>query len=353
MTVTVNNAAAGGGGGGLALTAAQASAGATGVVASDSAGNGYKQDGSAFSGGGSSAWGSITGTLASQTDLATALNGKLATTAIPSTNAPLAGDGSGNAIAAPSTSVGQPVVGVLTQPFGIAPSGATIGASGGALTLTTAFTETYGPAGAIPYDGIWLWFAAGDTDTGSLAGFYWTVMTSGTAGQVFNNYLAPGNNALNRPPVTPVAYTTNVGKVGTAGTTAQILGWLTPSMAIGYLGPNGQVELEMSMRSNISAGTKTLQPKFSGSNLGVITAVSSASSSTVNMTILIFNKNNATRQGALIKATTGTVPITTAPTGTAFNTGTTVSNVGVDIRLATATDWIVCQYISVKAWPAA
>lgn len=247
--------------------------------------------------------------------------------------------------------VGAPIFAVSNQPWGIAPSGATIGANGGALTLTTALIETYGPTGGIPYDGVWLWFEAAATDTGSLAGFYWCVMTSTTAGTVYNNYLAAGNAGLNKPPTTPTLYTTNAGKVGTTGTTSQILGWIPGSIPAGYLGANGFVEIEMSMRSNSSAGSKQLQPKFGGSNTGAA-APSSTTSTVIDQTNRIFNKNNAARQGSTVKCGTGTISLTLTPAGGTANTANATA-IGLDLKLATATDWVICQFAAIKAWPAA
>lgn len=246
--------------------------------------------------------------------------------------------------------VAAPVFAVSNQPWGIPSSGAVIGANGGALTLGTAFIETYGPTGATPFDGIWLKFNAGEVDTGSAADFWWVVMTSTTAGTVYNNHLPPGSAGLNKPPTTPTLFTTNVGTGATTGSTAQTLGWLL-SLAGGTLGANGSFELEMSMRSNVSAGSKQLQPKFGGANVGAA-AQSTAASSVVDQTVRYFNKNNASRQGSTVKSSTATASLTLAPTGSAVNTAA-ATTIGLDLKLATATDWVVCQFAAVKIWPAA
>jgi hypothetical protein len=246
--------------------------------------------------------------------------------------------------------VGAPIFFVSTQPFGIAPGSSIVGASGAAFTAGTAFLETYGPTGAIPYDGIWLYFTAGAIDTGSAAGFYWVVMTSTTAGTIYNNFLSPGNSGLNKPPTTPTAFTTNSGNGATTGTTLQTLGLLI-TLAAGTLGANGTFEIEQSLRSNSSAGSKSFQTKFGGSNFG-FGATSSTTSTVVDATMRAFNANNASRQRAVLKSTTGTPSLTAAPANGAVNTAN-ATTIGLDLKLGTATDWVVCQYISIKIWPAA
>lgn len=242
-----------------------------------------------------------------------------------------------------------PVLFVCTQPFGIAPSGSTIGANGAAFTAGTAFIETYGPTGGIPYDGIWLYFPAAAIDTASLAGFYWVVMTSTTAGTIYQERIAAGSSTLNTKSATATPFTTNAGSTN-AGTTSQILGLLV-NLAADYLGANGTFEIEQSLRSNASAGSKSFQPKFGGSNFGS-GAASTTTSSVVDAVTRGYNANNKTRQRGVVKTTTGTPSLTLAPANGSVNT-VNATTIGLDLKLATATDWIVCHYCAIKIWPAA
>jgi hypothetical protein len=247
------------------------------------------------------------------------------------------------------TDVGAPIFYVCTQPFGIAPSGSTIGANGAAFTAGTAFIETYGPTGGIPYDGIWLYFPAAAIDTASLAGFYWVVMTSTTAGTIYQERIAAGSSALNTKSATATAFTTNAGSTN-AGTTSQTLGLLV-NLTADYLGANGTFEIEQNMRSNASAGSKTFQPKLGGSNFGA-GAASTATSSTVDAVFRGYNANNKSRQRGVMKSTTGTPSLTIAPANGTINT-VNATTIGLDLKLATATDWVVCHYCAIKIWPAA
>lgn len=252
--------------------------------------------------------------------------------------------------------VGAPITAILNQPIGLPPSGSTVGANGGALTIATAFLETYGPTGATPYDGIWLKFNTGEVYAASPAGFYWCVMTSVTAGTVYQEFLAAGSSALNKPPAQATPFTTNAGST-TTGTTAQILGWTIPTaVPVGYIGANGVVEYSFSQRSNASAGAKTIQPKMIANAVGgnVGTALVSTSTSTnVEMTGEIYNKNNASRQSWRVKSTTSTVSVTLAPGTSAAPTAGFTTSLGFDLKTATATDWVVCQFATFKVFPVA
>lgn len=75
-------------------------------------------------------------------------------------------------------------------PIGIAPTGTM--AANGAITLGTALNTTYS-------GGLWLYLPAGAAYAGSLAGFYWTVMSSTTLGTVYNNTYTPGTDPVDIP----------------------------------------------------------------------------------------------------------------------------------------------------------
>ena len=84
-------------------------------------------------------------------------------------------------------------------PFGI-PSSGSVG-NNGALTLTTAFPRIFSR-------GIYLYFPAGAISSGSAAGLYWTVMSSTTAGTIYNNLYSPSSTTVPSSVASPTAFST-------------------------------------------------------------------------------------------------------------------------------------------------
>ena len=145
----------------------------------------------------------------------------------------------------------QLIIGSNT-PVGIAPSG-TIAANG-ALTLGTALGKAY-------LGGIWLAFPAGAVFSGSAAGVYWCVMTTTTAGTVFNNTLAAGSVPV--VPTAPVAVV-DAGPGAYTGITTTMTNIAAFSVPGGSLGPNGQLRIATEFSYNTAAGTKTYAASLGG-----------------------------------------------------------------------------------------
>jgi hypothetical protein len=146
-------------------------------------------------------------------------------------------------------------------PHGIAPSGTV--ATNGTYTSGTALPQIYGAA-ALPAasfsspvsgnagGGAYLYYPA--TAFATLpAGFYWTVFTSTTVGQVYS--AGPGSGLVTG---------SNAGFTG--ATTAQAA--VTLNMpANGMGGPNGTGRLKVNASTNNSAGAKTVSATFGGQTL--------------------------------------------------------------------------------------
>ena len=325
MAATTNSAATGIGGG-ISLTAAQVSAGATGVIASDSSGNAYKQDGTAFTGGGGT---------------------------IPSTSNVLKGNGSGGVLAATPgtdyvtgaglTAAVAPLPSVLLQSgvlLGIAPSACAVSVNGATLTwsVASALLDTYS-------NGIWLYFVAGSIDAAQVAGFYWVVMSSLTTGQIFQNTYTPGSTPFT-PPVSPTPYTTNSGNASTTGTTSTVLAY-SATVPANSMGANGAVRYRASLRNNNSAGAKTIFPYWGGATgSNPITAVTTAVNSAAQVTI--FNAGATSRQSYYIDINTSS---SGAFTDFAVNT-TSSTTAGFAVKLGAATDWLVVRFASLEIAPA-
>jgi hypothetical protein len=133
------------------------------------------------------------------------------------------------------------------------PSSGTVGANG-ALSGITAFPTTYS-------GGIWLYFPAGAVYAGSVAGSYWTVMSSTTAGTVYNNKLTiPG-------PLTPPASPTPVVDAGpgaytqTTATNISVFGVTVPG---GAMGNNGEIFIRKMGVCFNSAGNKVVDSRING-----------------------------------------------------------------------------------------
>lgn len=322
MAVSTNGNATGTGSG-LSLTAAQVAAGATGVIGSDTSGNAYKQDGTAFSGGGSTTYAGLT---------------DAATVNLPTVNTPLA-----TALAAKATTASVAALpSTLVQcgiAIGIAPAACVVAANGATLVMPTGipFLETYNTPG------LWLYFTAGAIDTAQIAGFYWVVMSSTTAGQIYQNTYTPGTNSFSVPgTLTP--YTANSGNAATTGTTTQIT-TLQNALAAGVLGANGALRYRGSLRSNNSAGSKNLFFAIGATFTSYIANTTTTLSANV---LTCFNVGAANSQNYSLDTNAGSSGVAG---NFSINTAA-ASTAGFALKLATATDWCVQRYSSIELIPA-
>lgn len=212
-------------------------------------------------------------------------------------------------------------------PIGI-PSSGTMGANG-AVTLTTAMP--------IIYTRIFLYFPAGKVASGSAAGFYPTVMSSTTVGQVFNVASPLAGGALAWPGVLtavvdagPGAYTQD-----TAIKTA-----FTVSIPANVMGPNGSLTFEYLGSHNNSAGTKTPTVTWEAT-----TVLSGALTTTLGLNMLrtFWNRSVTNAQIALANGTGNSFgTLTVAPALTAIDT-TAITTFTFKLTLAVATDQIICE----------
>lgn len=132
--------------------------------------------------------------------------------------------------------------------FCIPPSGTM--AANGAVTFGTAMANTYSM-------GMWTFFPAGAVYAGSVAGFYWTVMSSTTVGQVFDTRYVPGlAGSSYEIPSAPVPITL-AGPGAFTGPTSTItaISFIVPG---GLMGRHGGMEIEFMVTLNNTAGTKTV-----------------------------------------------------------------------------------------------
>lgn len=217
-------------------------------------------------------------------------------------------------------------------PTGIAPSGS-VGANG-ALTLGTSLILTYGPTGVS--SGIWLYFPQSAVYGGSIAGSYWCVMTSGTAGTVYNNiYIPPGDNF---PPSTLVSIV-DPGPGNYTGVTSEVVvyGTVVPGTA---MGTTGVLESFHLISANNNANVKTARVRFGGISGTIFESLPLANTRTSTSLTHILNRNSASFQvgsPAVGFGNSASGPVTS-------NIDTSQDQQFVTtLQLATATDFIISE----------
>lgn len=219
-------------------------------------------------------------------------------------------------------------------PVGI-PSSGSIG-NNGALTVTTAFPVTY--------TGIYLYFPANAISSGSAAGLYWTVMSSTTAGTIYNNTYTSGDPTA---PLTLTSFVTT-GPGAYTQTTAEVT--LRSNMGVTTLmGPTGRFMLLELFSIPTNANTKTLKNKY-----GSTTFLNQTP--TTNLVFraepMVINSSITTQ---LFPAATSGLSYGSGFSGTAFGTG--AENTATDLavtttgQLAAATDYIVSNVCDIRVMP--
>lgn len=256
---------------------------------------------------------------------------------VPQTTAIKKGDGTGALVDAVANVDFAPANTVLSMniPWGLPPSGSTIGANGAAFTAATAFLEVYNAPG------VYLYFNAGECAAGSAAGFYPVIMSTTTAGTIYNNPVAAGSShAAFAWPASPTAFTTNAGST-TAGVTNTYVAGPTTALAAGCMGKNGFVDFVLNMRNNNSTGSKTLLPNF-----GINQAIGVSSTTNVSSAIdcIVGNKGSYSLQVGVVRSYAGG---SLAPAAYTNNTNAAF-NVGFSVRTVVATDWVIGVYTHIK-----
>lgn len=217
-------------------------------------------------------------------------------------------------------------------PFVIAPTG-TMG-NNGAITLGTALDQTY--------PNVYLYLTAGAIATSSAAGWYYAVMSSATAGIVYNTTYSSGKPYI---PGTLLAFSTT-GPGAYTGVTTAVTG-PSATLASNALGVYGVARIYGLFSFKGSTNNKTVALKLGSSSLfSVVQATAANIAQTVDFEV--FNQGSAALQVCNGAGVDGVSTVahqfftvdTTAATTIAFS-GT----------LATATDWIKFDALSVRLYP--
>ena len=222
-------------------------------------------------------------------------------------------------------------------PVGLAPSG-TMG-NNGAVTLGTALNTTYAAS--------YLYYPAGAVAAGvpASADFLYTVMSSTTVGQVFNNSMSANVDANGIPqvPASPTAFVTT-GPGAFTGVTASTITLFTLVIPAAAMGTNGQYELHLQVAMNSAAGTRTVGGSF-GAMANVINN-SLANLTGGRISVFVANRNSASIQSAWGQGIFSNNAVQNAGNvyGT-VNTGNAV-NQTITINRAVATDTFMVETVS-------
>ena len=224
-------------------------------------------------------------------------------------------------------------IGQQSIPF-IMPSSGTMG-NNGALTAITALLLTYPNA--------YLYFPTGAISAGSAAGWYYTVMSSTTAGTVYNNVYISGTPTI---PGTPTAFVTTGPGAYTQTTGAAITGY-TLSVLGGVCGLHGGLFVDILASYNNTAGNKIINTFFSTYKFGTTTQTTSESYYGITGFV---NRGSLTNQISRSLNTMGTGVSASNPLQGAINSATN-QNLTIQVQLATATDYIVIERVGVNVTP--
>jgi hypothetical protein len=168
----------------------------------------------------------------------------------------------------------------------ILPGNGSIG-NNGALTLGTALTPTYSyPLSTFAY------FKASAIFAGSVAGLYYTVLSSETAGTIYQNIYAGGAPVI---PGTPLAWVcTGPGAYSqTLNVDISIVSTVVPG---GSMGVNGSVRTSATISSTNNANSKTVYHQFGSA---YVQGVNLASTPYTAFLSYVRNRGVANRQVAL------------------------------------------------------
>lgn len=221
-------------------------------------------------------------------------------------------------------------------PMVLAPTG-TMG-NNGAITLGTALPTGFlnGPC--------YLYLPAGAIATASAAGWYYTVMTTTTAGTVYNNTYSSGQPYIPNSQTLTAFATTGPGAY-TGVTTAQVA--LQFTLPANMLGPNGVLNINALIGYNASTNNKTVTVKVGTAT--IFSLVQATTGVKSYQTEVQWANQGAT--GAQVACQTGVSGTSTnAQTYSAIDT-TAAQTVTVNVTDATATDYIIIDSFSALVTP--
>lgn len=226
------------------------------------------------------------------------------------------------------------ILGQSHIPF-VLPSSGTMG-NNGALSAITALPTTYANA--------YLWCPANAISAGSAAGWYYTQMSSTTAGTVFNNTYTSGTLAI---PGTPTPFVTT-GPGAYTQTTGSNIAAYTLAIAGNAIGANGSVFIQALKTLPNTSGNKILTLNY-GSYAFATQTVNSGSLSVSH--VGGFSNRGVTNAQVPLSNAVATIGGNAAAAVFGAIDSTTSQNLIVYEQLATATDYLVLENIVVQLIP--
>jgi hypothetical protein len=218
-------------------------------------------------------------------------------------------------------------------PFVMASSG-TMG-NNGALSAITAVAAIYPAA--------YVYLPAAVIASGSLAGWYFAVFSSTSTATVYNNTYSGGTPQI---PASPTAFVTT-GPGAFTQTTGSFIGTYSLTIPGNTIGANGSVRVSKMLSMNNSAGAKSSEDIFGGTQFSLNAPTADLSTGVVTG----FSNRGTTNVQAMLGATSGAGgATTTAPFFGAVDT-TQNQTMAVSLKLATATDTITLENVFVELIP--
>jgi hypothetical protein len=225
------------------------------------------------------------------------------------------------------TSTGVPV---------IVPSSGTI-ATAGTVTLTTALPATFS-------SGAWMYFPATAFGGTGVAGVYWVVMSSTTAGTVYQNVSVPASPF--EPYIPSQVLSAVVGSNSAyTQTTASDLVLVRTTVPGGLMGLSGEVHYNALFSTNATANSKPVKVTFGGT---AIHTSSLADNVSTVIDKLIFNRGATGRQVAPPLAVLGHGSNANAALYPTIDTSNDF-DITVTAQMATATDYVILEYVNILA----
>jgi hypothetical protein len=229
--------------------------------------------------------------------------------------------------------------------------------SGGTLSTTTfaAGSWVYGwtlnwSFNTVFYgDGLWLYYPANSISSSNAAGFYWTVMTNGMVGTVYNLTYTPGVTLSTVPTSGAISGAAFSGAAGTAQFNAANVEYTieTATVPASYMGKNGRILINHYMRNDVSSSSKSLRVYYS--TYQAYTLNPSTNSETSNQSSLLWRG----RTNSQIVYPTSDITSATANTQPGTIDSTLAQNLQTRILLTAQVGWAVSEYASVIAYPGA
>ena len=206
----------------------------------------------------------------------------------------------------------------------------------GAVTGLTTLPTTYASA--------YIWMKTGAIASASVAGWYYFVGSSATAGTVYNNTYTSGMPTI---PASPTAFATTGPGAFTQTTNSYVVG---PSITLpgGTMGINGETTLEWTVVVPSNGNSKYINGFFASTQLTNVALTTQVSETYMTS---VTNRGVATVNVALL----GNSPDIFGQAGAATNyTSTdTTADVALTIKfqLANAADYAVIESFSFKVMP--